>query len=152
MRTCAAFALLATAAAHSSLISPKPRNAIDGNDPRWQNGLSSPDLWQKDFGPIWGQACACKNGSSVCDIGQTCLWMSVGCSLGCTECDGGTINGKSVGTNPNGIDRCSSGFKGWTNNDPMKRTFNRNCSGSCIGSEHDFTKYNPWRVSLSASG
>ena len=73
--------------------------------------------------------------------------MSVGCSLGCTECDGGTINGKSVGTNPNGIDRCSSGFKGWTNNDPMKRTFNRNCSGSCIGSDHDFTKYNPWRVS-----
>ena len=74
---------------------------------------------------------------------QTCLWMSVGCSLGCKECDGGTINGKSVGTNPNGMDRCSSGLKPWTNNDPMTRTFNRNCTGSCIGSEHDFTKFNP---------
>ena len=109
-------------------------------------GKSSPDLWQKDLGPLWGQACACANGSSVCDIGQTCLWMSVGCSLGCAECDGGTINGKSVGTNPNGIDRCSSGFRGWTNNDPLPRTFNRNCSGDCIGTEHDFTKYNPWRA------
>jgi hypothetical protein len=166
--------LLASASAHSSLISPKPRNAIDGNDPRWQHGnsrltlrpyllaavlpaasivrhrvatgKSSPDLWQKDLGPLWGQACACANGSSVCDIGQTCLWMSVGCSLGCAECDGGTINGKSVGTNPNGIDRCSSGFRGWTNNDPLTRTFNRNCSGDCIGTEHDFTKYNPWRA------
>ena len=69
--------------------------------------------------------------------------MSVGCSLGCKECDGGTIAGKSVGTNPNGMDRCSSGFKGWTNNDPAKRTFNRNCTGACIGTEHDFTKYNP---------
>jgi hypothetical protein len=69
--------------------------------------------------------------------------MSVGCSLGCAECDGGTINNKSVGTNPNGIDRCSSGKKPWTNNDPLKRTFNRNCTGACIGSEHDFTKYNP---------
>ena len=30
MRTCASFALLASAAAHSSLISLKPRNAIGG--------------------------------------------------------------------------------------------------------------------------
>jgi hypothetical protein len=41
------------------------------------------------------------------------------------------------------MDRCSSGFKGWTNNDPAKRTFNRNCTGACVGTEHDFTKYNP---------
>ena len=69
VRFLALSSLVALAAAHSSLISPKPRNAIDGNDPRWKHGLSSPDLWQKDFGEIWGQACACKNGSSVCDIG-----------------------------------------------------------------------------------
>jgi len=70
MRVCTVVStLIATAAAHSSLIYPKPRNAIDGNDPRWKHGLDSPDLWQKDFGPIWGQACACKNGTSACDIG-----------------------------------------------------------------------------------
>lgn len=69
MRVCTALTLLASSAAHSSLISPKPRNAIDGHDPRWKNGLDSPDLWQKDLGAVWGQACACKNGSSVCDIG-----------------------------------------------------------------------------------
>jgi hypothetical protein len=53
MRACASFALLASAAAHSSLISPKPRNAIDSNDPRWQQGRSSPDLWQPNLGPVW---------------------------------------------------------------------------------------------------
>ena len=172
LKLCVLGALATVAAAHSNLIYPKPRNAVDSFDPRWEHGKNSPDLWQAKLGPVLGQACACRNGSSTCDIGQTCLWMSVGCSLGCKECDGGTINGKSVGTNPNGtrlhgpmiwsmfeyrsrtyrqcasflyagIDRCGSGLKPWTNNDPLTRTFNRNCTGPCIGSEHDFTKYNP---------
>ena len=145
MRAAAACLLLATAAqAHSNLISPRPRNAIDGNDPRWEHGLNSPDMWQGDLGPVWGQACACRNGSHVCDIGQTCLWMSVGCSLGCKECDGGQDG--HGGTNPNSKDRCASGLKPWKNNDPMKRTFNRNCTGSCIGSDEDWTRFNPWRA------
>jgi hypothetical protein len=70
--------------------------------------------------------------------------MSVGCSIGCKTCDGGTIDGKSVGTNPNAIDRCKGGAQP-TNNDPLHRTFNRNCTGDCIGSHDDFTKFNPWR-------
>ena len=70
-----------------------------------------------------GQACACRNGSSPCDIGQTCLWMSVGCSLGCESCDGGQ-NGHG-GTNPNSKDRCGMGKGKATNNDPLHRTFNR---------------------------
>ena len=76
----------------------------------------------------------------MCDVGQTCLWMSVGCSIGCKVCDGGTINGSSVGTNPNGIDRCESGMQP-TNNDPHTRTFNRNCTGDCIGTKDDFTRF-----------
>ena len=146
----AAVALLAAAAvdAHSNLISPMPRNAIDRNDPRWEHGESSPDLWQSNLGPKWGQACACANGTSPCDIGQTCLWMSVGCSLGCESCDGGQ-NGHG-GTNPNSKDRCGEGKGKATNNDPLHRTFNRNCTGACVNSETDWTRFNPWRAPGSA--
>jgi hypothetical protein len=65
--------------------------------------------------------------------------MSVGCSIGCKECDGGTINNKSVGANPNLLDRCGSGMKS-TINDPLLRTTNRECVGDCIGSKDDWTK------------
>ena len=69
-----ALALLAAQIqAHSNLIYPKPRNAIDSQDPRWAGGKSSPDLWQANLGPEMGQACACANGTEPCDIGQTCL-------------------------------------------------------------------------------
>ena len=111
-----------TVEAHSNLIYPKPRNAIDSNDPRWSGGKSPDqwnDRWNEDKRP-----CACRNGTDICDIGQTCLWMGVGCSIGCKECDGGIINGTPVGANPNSIDRCGSGMKA-TINDPLHRTTNR---------------------------
>jgi hypothetical protein len=134
-------ALVATGAAHSNLISPKPRNAIDSKDPRWAGGRS-PDKWQ----PHGDNPCACRNGTAdVCDVGQTCLWMSVGCSIGCKECDGGSKGS----TNPNSKDRCGSGAKPTVNN-PLHRTFNRNCTGSCVGSVDDFTRFNPWRAPGSA--
>lgn len=142
--------LVATGNAHSILISPRPRNAIDTLDKRWGANGSSPDVWQHQFGNVHGAACACRNGTeAACLSGQTCLWMSVGCTIGCKECDGGVVGNKSTGTNPNGLDRCGSGKKA-TNNNPLHRTFNRNCTGSCIGSKDDFTKFNPWRAPGSA--
>jgi hypothetical protein len=148
MKTTLLAALASTVSGHSNLISPIPRNAIDRMDVRWENGMNSPDLWQPNLGPVKGQACACANGTSTCNIGQTCLWMSVGCSLGCAECDGGQ-NGHG-GTNPNLKDRCNSGTKPWKVNNPLHRTFNRNCTGSCIGTDEDWTKFNPWRAPGSA--
>jgi hypothetical protein len=104
--------VVAMANAHSILISPRPRNAIDTLDPRWGQNGSSPDVWQPQYGNVGGAACACRNGTeAACLSGQTCLWMSVGCTIGCKECDGGIINNKSVGTNPNTMDRCGSGMK-----------------------------------------
>ena len=117
----------------------KPRNAIDSNLPQWRGG-KSPTKWKSNSND--DNPCACRNGSSVCDVGQTCLWMSVGCSLGCESCDGGVEGG----TNPNTKDRCSSGLKPWTNNDPLKRQFNRECTGACIGSDKDGGRFNPWRA------
>jgi hypothetical protein len=33
-----------------------------------------------------------------------------------------------------------------TNNGPVTRTVNMHCTGSCVGSKADWTKFNPWRV------
>ena len=131
-----ALAALPLAAAHSSLITPKPRNAIDSELPEWKDG-NSPYYWVKGIGKD-GAPCACRNGTGFCASAQTCLWFSVGCSLGCAECDGGA---KGPG-NPNKIDRCGANFKA-TNNDPRSRTINR---GAEAGSEADWTKF----VSLSS--
>eukprot|EP01052_Picozoa_sp_SAG31_P037756 SAG31_NODE_4926_length_2859_cov_110.767029_1_plen_374_part_00 len=131
-----ALAVLPLAAAHSSLITPKPRNAIDSELPEWKDG-DSPYYWIKGIGKD-GAPCACRNGTGFCASAQTCLWFSVGCSLGCKECDGGTKGA----ANPNKVDRCGSGFKA-TNNDPRSRTINRAAEA---GSEEDWTKFNPWRA------
>eukprot|EP01044_Picomonas_judraskeda_P022042 COSAG03_NODE_5367_length_1267_cov_1.216610_2_plen_131_part_00 len=76
-------------------------------------------MWVEHIGKA-GAPCACRNGSSPCASAQTCLWMSVGCSIGCKECDGGD---KGT-TNPNRVDRCGSGMRA-TNNDPRSRAINR---------------------------
>ena len=128
--------LLPLAAAHSSLIRPKPRNAIDSELPEWKDG-NAPYMWVKHMGKD-GTPCACRNGTGVCASAQTCLWMSVGCSIGCKECDGGDKGP----TNPNRHDRCGSGMKA-TNNDPATRTVNRAAEA---GSAADWTKFNPWRA------
>jgi hypothetical protein len=71
--------------------------------------------------------------------------MSVGCSIGCKECDG-CDTGSVGGANPNTKDRCGSGKKSTINN-PLHRTFNRE---ALAGSDADWTKFNPWRAPGSA--
>jgi len=139
--------LVASAAAHNMLITPKPRNAIDSELPEWSGG-KAPYVWlpggggrapYKPGGPNPGYfPCACRNGTETCDVAQTCLWMSVGCTIGCKECDGGSQGG----ANPNAKDRCGSGMKA-TINDPKFRTLNRNVTA---GSAEDWTRFNPWRA------
>ena len=127
---------LPLAAAHSSLITPKPRNAIDSELPAWKDG-NAPYYWVPDIGND-GTPCACRNGTEVCASAQTCLWFSVGCTIGCSECDGGDQGA----ANPNSMDRCGSGMKA-TINDPKHRTVNREAKA---GSADDWTKFNPWRA------
>ena len=86
--------------------------AIDSSLPEWSGG-KAPYRWQ----PYGDYPCACRNGTHACESAQTCLWFSVGCTIGCAECDGGTKGG----SNPNRKDRCGSGMKA-TINDPMFRT------------------------------
>ena len=125
--------LAAGASAHSNLIYPKPRNAIDSQLPEWSGG-KAPYKWT----PYDDWPCACRNNSEPCESAQTCLWFSVGCTIGCKECDGGSKGG----SNPNNVDRCGSGMAA-TINDPKYRTVNRDASP---GSDADWTKHNPWRA------
>ena len=138
MRVLAA-AFLVPAAAHNSLITPKPRNAIDSELPEWSGG-KAPYVWQ----PHGDAPCACTNGTEgeACESAQTCLWFSVGCSIGCKECDGG----EHGAANPSTKDRCGSGMKA-TINDPKLRTVNRDAEA---GSDADWSKFNPWRAPGSA--
>ena len=124
-------------AAHSNLIWPKPRNAIDSLLPEWSGG-KSPYVWQ----PHGDAPCACTNGTEACESAQTCLWFSVGCTIGCKDCDGGSEGG----ANPNTKDRCGSGKKA-TINDSRHRTINRD---AVAGSDADWTRWNPWRAPGSA--
>mmetsp|Transcript_103340 Transcript_103340/g.205393 ORF Transcript_103340/g.205393 Transcript_103340/m.205393 type:complete len:150 (-) Transcript_103340:4-453(-) len=130
---------IATAAAHSNLIYPKPRNAIDSLLPGWKGGKAPPVAHWHPHGDV---PCACRNDTDVCDVAQTCLWFTVGTSIGCKEPDGGDKGG----ANPNFKDRCGSGMKA-TVNDPLQRTINGN---AVAFSEEDWTKFNPWRAPGSA--
>jgi len=133
IQPCLLLSLFATPDAHSNLIRPKPRNAIDSELPEWHGG-NAPYMWQ----PNNHTPCVCRNGTDVCDSAQTCLWMSVGCTIGCKECDGGDKGG----ANPNGQDRCGSGMNA-TINLAQYRTINRDAEA---GSDADWTKFNPWRA------
>ena len=72
-------ALVAETTAHSNLIYPKPRNAIDSLLPQWSGG-KAPYTWVGGPKP-YQPPCACTNGTSgaACESAQTCLWFSVGC-------------------------------------------------------------------------
>jgi hypothetical protein len=122
--------------AHSNLIYPKPRNAIDSLLPEWSGG-KAPYVWEGGPKP-YHAPCVCKNGTQPCESAQTCLWMSVGCSIGCKECDGGAQGG----TNPSSKDRCNSGAKA-TINKEHHRTINREAEA---GSAADWSRWNPWRA------
>ena len=56
---------IVTVAAHSNLIYPKPRNAIDSLLPGWQNG-TAPYQWQ----PYGDPPCGCTNGTEACESAQ----------------------------------------------------------------------------------
>ena len=135
-----ATALLAVpvARAHSSLLVPLSRNAVDKSLAPWKGGSHGDGQFgPDDFG------CNCVNGTTsrgptACDVGQSCFWFSNGCSIGCKQCDGGNTSG----TNPNTRDRCNSGAKA-TINAPQLRTYNR---AAPAGSTADIYKHNPWRA------
>jgi len=132
---------------HAALITPPPRNAVDRSLAPWAGGRFGLATCEHPTGgvnpgivnPLWGNGscwgCNCVNGTQPCEVAQTCVYFSQGCSIGCASCDGQE-------SNPNFKDRCSSGMKP-TNNDPEFRTVNRDVPAM---SEKDVYMHNPWRA------
>ena len=115
LRAAALAALPLLAASHSTVIIPRPRNAVDAlTDPRF-GSCHGPDAngVGKGCAPLnngkgkcaYGQSCGCQctNGTSPCNIGQTCFWFSQGCSIGCDTCTGVKARAQ--------VDICGSGMK-----------------------------------------
>ena len=146
--------LLAAAISHGSLVIPQTRNSIDRLAPQWRGGYTPnrkggvPDfpgtgrwgLANESCGTVpWAcqEGCSCSNGTEPCDVGQACFWFASGCTVGCAACDG---NGRRNG------DACRCGqCAAPVLNRPEWRTGNRGCTGACIGTDKDWTRYNPWR-------
>ena len=130
---------------HAALITPPPRNAVDRNLEPWAGGRFGDATCEHPVGkydpvnPLWGNGscwgCNCVNGTQPCEVAQTCVYFSQGCSIGCPSCDGEE-------SNPNYKDRCGLG-KRPTNNDPRHRTVNRAARAM---SDKDVYMHNPWRA------
>lgn len=120
-RTSCILTLVAGAAGHGSMVSPRSRNSVD-----YLAGVNVPAHWTSD------RECTNITGGP-CNNGQAAFWYSQGCFIGCPECD--HMSGRRQ------IDLCGLGMVGTL--PPKYRTLNRN---STPGSSEDIYKHNPWRA------
>merc|ERR1719499_1046240 len=116
--------------AHGSMIMPPTRNSIDAELPPWSHGKFPHTGWIEPW------TCMCTNGSSTCNAGQSCFWLSQGCSIGCKACTGNGIR------YPN-FDQCPEERKAQPTLLKKYWTANHNAEE---GSVADIYKYNPWRA------
>ena len=103
--------LAALVAAHGTLVSPLPRNAVDRALPHEQRTPRHP--------------CSCANVSvpnATCDIGQSCYYYQQGCSIGCPTCD--SVSGRRQ------VDICGLGWNATLPN--VHRTVNRQSAPGSI--------------------
>ena len=71
-----------TADAHSVVIIPRPRNAVDGWDGSAAHPFPKPDNTPGCTESMGVCGCWCTNGTEPCAVGQTCFWFSQGCTVG----------------------------------------------------------------------
>ena len=138
---------------HGALYIPTPRNAMDASLPEFKGGKS----------PI--EACTCNNGNggydgtkTGCDMGlrggfdgqgdgQSCLWWSQGCSIGCKTCatETGEVN---ITGNPPQAGKI--GFRKRYCDSTLESTLPREAWTLNVDvvefSEEDSYRYNPWRA------
>lgn len=84
MQATLALAALPMALAHSNVLVPRPRNAVDAlTDPRFGScsvgkGCAPLNDGTGHCGYGASCGCVCVNGTEPCNIGQTCFWFSQG--------------------------------------------------------------------------
>ena len=85
--------LPALVAGHGALVYPPSRNSVDRFLPEFQNGQSPatpctcPNGKKRDKDGDHGSL-PCDEGVRALAGGQTCLWWSQGCTIGCSACTG----------------------------------------------------------------
>jgi hypothetical protein len=144
----------AVVAAHSALYLPTPRNAMDRVLPEFEGGKS----------PI--ESCTCNNGNGGptgpkdgCDMGlrggvdgkgdgQSCLWWSQACSIGCDKCATETAGTRPLTGNPPVTGKI--GFRKRYCNSTFQPTLPRHAwtlnTDAVEGSPEDSYRFNPWRA------
>jgi hypothetical protein len=146
MRALALAGLSLLAAAHSNVLIPRPRNAVDAlTDPRFGScgmGKGCAPLNNGEGHCAYGASCGCVcvNGTEPCNIGQTCFWFNQGCSIGCPTCTGVKARAQ--------VDICGNGMKARVCDERI-RTYN--AMAPC-NSDKDTYKHNPWRAPGTAPG
>eukprot|EP00911_Craspedida_sp_UC1_P002862 UC1_evm2s2095 len=136
---------------HGALFIPTPRNAADKDLPAFAGGRSP------------SKACTCDNGNggpdgpkTGCDRGlrgnaggQSCLWWSQGCSIGCDVCATETYGTRPISGLPPQAGKI--GFRTrYCNSSTLEPTLPREAwtlnLDAIDGSEQDVYRYNPWRA------
>jgi hypothetical protein len=122
LRGCTLASLVAAAAGHGAVVTPRSRNSVD-----YLVGVNTPVHWpsNKDCTNISG------TNPGDCHNGQAGFYYQQGCFIGCPTCD--HVSGRRQ------VDLCGLGKKA-TINDPKFRTVNRNATA---GSIYDIYKHNP---------
>eukprot|EP00039_Didymoeca_costata_P003836 m.69995 g.69995 ORF g.69995 m.69995 type:complete len:366 (-) comp12098_c0_seq1:106-1203(-) len=120
---------------HGFVIYPPSRNSVDRDLPLFQDGKfplpnGKPGCTQETS--VCG--CWCTNGTSPCEVAQSCFWFSQGCTIGCPTCDGISARAQK--------DLCNNGMKAVVC-DSRLRTYNMNTD---CNSDKDIYKHNPWRA------
>eukprot|EP00040_Diaphanoeca_grandis_P011897 m.60909 g.60909 ORF g.60909 m.60909 type:complete len:403 (-) comp22904_c0_seq1:338-1546(-) len=140
--------VVAIVAGHGALFIPTPRNSMDSTLPGFEDGKSP------------SEACTCNNGNGSpttgCDRGlrgnadgQSCLWWSQGCSIGCEQCVTETAGTTPISGNPPQAGKIGFG-KSYCSNPKTNATLPKHAwtlnLGVTEGSEEDRYRFNPWRA------
>mmetsp|Transcript_9038 Transcript_9038/g.18243 ORF Transcript_9038/g.18243 Transcript_9038/m.18243 type:complete len:403 (-) Transcript_9038:115-1323(-) len=159
-------ACAATAAAHSALTIPEPRNAVDSEEWPWGGAVPTP-LPFEPWCPIPSKKAVGVDARNITGAnGQACFWFSNGCAIGCDECDGTTrgpvphfnCTEDSCTPTPGPIEfgpkapicgpkapfpRARGTSMNATICDPALRTVN---TAARCGADDDYFFYSPWRA------
>jgi hypothetical protein len=110
---------------HGQLVTPRPRNSIDFDDPRIPAKLRTTWAW-------------CQNITGApCNNGQTAYWYSQGCYIGCAQCD--HVSGRRQ------VDLCGKGLVGMLPDESV--SVNReHATGASRNGKLDIYRHNPWRA------
>ena len=126
-------------AAHGSLVVPAPRNAVERGLAPWSGPM--PSNWSHHVDdPICPTSSRDASGLTLAN-GQSCFWLSHGCTIFCDKCDG--VTGRLPHKGTCGNEKTAKA----TVCDPLHRTINRKAE---CGTLADFYYYNPWRAPGSA--